>query len=385
MSSADAVELYYIEESTWGVTPAAALSQLRFNSESLGHDIQYASSAEIRADRMVTDVVPTQVGAGGDVSGELHFSTIERFYEGAFGNAFGAAVSATGALTIVASTRTVTMTAAFASLEPGDWFKISGAAHASNNSYFKIQTKTSDDEAIVYDPGSELVNETATASCYISLDGRLSNGGALKSYTIEKKFSDLTNVFHAIKGLRVGSLSQEFAVGGMLTWTVGFQGARLYPGSATVGTGAPGAPNGNDVMNAVSNVHAILANNVALTLDITRISYAVNNNLRQRFALGSAQAVGIGMGKFAVDGGFTAYFEDNAQVTDFVNQNAQSFSWRVSDAAGQCYIYDLGSVRFSSLRAVAGGENQDVMQEVGFQARRQASGDYVFRIYRFEP
>lgn len=385
MSSADAVELYYIEEATWGVTPAGGLAKMRFNGESLGHDIQFTSSAEIRADRMVTDVVATQVGASGDVNGELHFGTLHDFYEGALASNWGTAVSTTGALTIVSGTRTVQMTGAFTDLAVGDWFLISGAANAANNTYFKIQTRTSADAAVVYDPDAVLVSEAATAACQIRHDGMLSNGSTLKSYSIEKKFTDLTNVFHAIKGATVASLAQEFAVGGMLTWTIGFQGARLLPGTTTIGSSPAGDANSNDVMNAVSNVQAIYANNEALGLDITRVNYSINANLRQRFALGSASAVGIGLGKFAVDGGFTAYFENNDLVADFVNLTASSFSFRVTDAAGQCYIYDFGNVRFTSLRAVAGGENQDVMQEIGFQARRHAGLGYVFRIYRFEP
>lgn len=78
MSDANRLRLSYVEETSWGVTPAApTLKALRFTGESLEANADFTSSNEIRDDRQVSDVIRTNFGAGGDVNFELSYGAFD--------------------------------------------------------------------------------------------------------------------------------------------------------------------------------------------------------------------------------------------------------------------------------------------------------------------
>ena len=51
MADTSRAQLYYMAESAWGITPSAALNELRFTRESLGYNITTTASQEVRSDR----------------------------------------------------------------------------------------------------------------------------------------------------------------------------------------------------------------------------------------------------------------------------------------------------------------------------------------------
>lgn len=71
-ASSSAVQVGYITESSWGVTPSAAVQYFRATSASIKPAIQTVTSDELRADGQVTDSV--QVGASGTASFGFEFS-----------------------------------------------------------------------------------------------------------------------------------------------------------------------------------------------------------------------------------------------------------------------------------------------------------------------
>jgi hypothetical protein len=70
MSDSNRTQMFYAVESNYGVTPASALTEMRFTNESLSYGIQSKSSDELRSDRQVTDLVLVGAEAGGSVSWE---------------------------------------------------------------------------------------------------------------------------------------------------------------------------------------------------------------------------------------------------------------------------------------------------------------------------
>lgn len=85
-ASADSsrAQLRYVVEQEPGVTPATpTMKNLRFTGESLSASRTTASSAEIRADRNIADLITTGESASGDINVEYSFGTYDDFLESA--------------------------------------------------------------------------------------------------------------------------------------------------------------------------------------------------------------------------------------------------------------------------------------------------------------
>ena len=63
--------LALVKETTWGTSPTTGGRRLRFTSETLSYSPTTETSSEIRPDRTVSDVILTNIGASGEISGEF--------------------------------------------------------------------------------------------------------------------------------------------------------------------------------------------------------------------------------------------------------------------------------------------------------------------------
>jgi len=72
--------------------------------------------------------------------------------------------------------------------------------------------------------GMNLADEVGSGDEVILHSGSLYQGTSLKSYTIERQFSDLTNTFIACKGMRPSSMSLSAQTGQILTGQLAFSG-----------------------------------------------------------------------------------------------------------------------------------------------------------------
>jgi hypothetical protein len=78
MSNTNRVQLALIEESTWGTTPSTPnMDKLRITSESLGHEVETITSAELRADRNLGDVIQVNRQNTGGFEFELSYGTFD--------------------------------------------------------------------------------------------------------------------------------------------------------------------------------------------------------------------------------------------------------------------------------------------------------------------
>ena len=384
MSDTNAVGLYYSKETgAWGETDASPLIALRYAGESLAPELQTILSNEINTDRSVSDVIRTQVSAAGEVNGEISYGTLDTLLEGGVQSEWEADVTTSATLSAVAAGNKFTRGA-------GDFLadgwvvgmrgKSSGWTDPGNNGFFWVTAVDATNLTIL---GLTLVNEGPSARV-LQNDGMLRNGKIFTSFTLEKNFTDLTNIFHILRGMAVNTMGFNVQTGNISTWTAAFIGKSVELAGATAGTGGPTDANTNDVMNAIDNVTAIYQDGTLTTLDVTAFSFNMNNNLRARYAIGSASAVGISSGQFNVEGNFTAYFESNTLFQKFVSFTTTSLSFRLYDAAGNAMIVTLPALKFSSGRVVAGGKDGDVMVELGFMAKKDATTGSMIQFDRFD-
>lgn len=146
MSFADAnrAQIRYIEESTFGVTPASGTTrEVRLTSSSLTANKETVVSDELRADRMVSDIVEVSASSGGEINFEWSSGPQDEFlaafllsqWERPMTMDFweGIVLSITGVSTIVINGSDVTDF-----LTNGRFIKLAGWVNPANNGYFTI-------------------------------------------------------------------------------------------------------------------------------------------------------------------------------------------------------------------------------------------------------
>lgn len=396
MSDSSSTQLFYRPETTWGETPSAVspqlpLRELRFTNESLTYSAQTATSEEIRSDRQISDIIRTGIETGGDVGIEFSFGAFDDLLEGALYNDWSTekdsrnnspeptfVVGGSPEGTIISAGSPDNGAATFLNgLTVGSFIEItSSTLSPENNGYYRVTAA-----------GSGQITVTPALSS-LGVDGfriresHLRNGTTRKSFLIEKEFNDIGEFF-TYTGMRVGNAQLNIAPGAILTGQFSFQGEnQTAQGNSIIdGLISPQtvAVASNDVFNAVDNVGNVLIDDVVdADLCFTEISFSIENNLRFQPCIGQLASSGIGIGRTEVTGTVAAYFVNRTTYEKYLNFNDVSLSFTLSDAANNVYLLDFPSFRFTNGEVVAAGNDEDVLVNLEFSAKR--SQDYGFTI-----
>lgn len=378
-------QLFYLEETVWGQTPAAAMNAVRFTGESLNFSIDNTQSNEIRSDRQITDLIQTDAEPGGDINFELSYSAFDDLIAGALFNDWATAVNMAAVTTIAAvsgSPDSFTDSAngfITAGIQAGQWIKTAGFVNSANNGYFQVLTVAAG--TITVKGETALVNEAAGPS--VTITGQtLRNGTDAKSFSLETEFGDVTQ-FKSFTGMRVNNFTLNLSVGEILTGVLSFLGKDSAIAASTIGTGGPNAAATNEVMNAVNNVAFITEGGAAFTGELQEFSAALANNLRSQKAVGTLGNVGIGSGRAVVTGTFNAYFEDETLYNKYLNGTETDLAIRVTDPAGNAYIITFPRIKFTGGNLAAGSADSDVIVEMEYQGIRHPTYDFTYQIDRF--
>lgn len=208
----------------------------------------------------------------------------------------------------------------------------------------------------------------------------LENGTTKSSFSLEKQFEDLTNVFLSTKGFRINTLNLNFALRSVITGSFGGMGKRLVPAAASIGTGAAVVAGTNPVISVI-DVASMSEGGAAFTA-ATEFSIAIANNLRVQDALGSIDPYGIGYGGFRVTGTLTAYFESLALYQKYSDFTQSSVAISITDSAGNAYVFDLPAVKYSAGEVVAGGGDQDVLVRMPYTSIIDSVSGQMLRVTR---
>ncbi len=382
-------QLFYVEETNIGETPALPLKGLRFTGESLNFSIENTQSQEIRSDRQITDLIQTDAEPSGDVNFELSYLAYDDLFEGALFDNWGSDVAIAGATDIEAIATDSVNPDTFSStstdfvaegIRKGQWIKIDGFSNADNNGYFLVLDITSNTLQV---SGETLLVDEAAGASVDAVGKNIRNGTEAKSYTLETAFTDV-NEFKVFTGMLINSFNLSLSVGEILSGSFGFLGKEANINTATVGTGAPIDAPANDVMNAVNNVAYIGEGGAKFPGEIQEFSIALANNLRGQKAVGTLGNVCIGVGRVGVTGTLNAYFKDGSIYKKYVEGTESSISLRVKDIAGNNYIFTLPRIKFVSSNLAAGSADSDIIMESEYQAIRHPDYDFTIQIDKFD-
>lgn len=195
----------------------------------------------------------------------------------------------------------------------------------------------------------------------------LKGGVERKSLSFEKIFeAGTTDQYHRFSGCVVNGFSLNVQAGSILTGTFGVMGLTGTQATAAISGGSYSNANTNDVMTAV-DVASISVGGATSTIYYTDMSISLTNNCRYQQAVGSLGAIGIGYGRREITGALNAYFEDGDLYEEFTQGNASSLTFACTDGTNT-YTFTLPKIKYSSGTVTAGGNNQDVMAQLQFQA-----------------
>lgn len=384
MSNTNNVEISYIKEVTYGVTPTNPTMQaIRHKGESLKADTTFVKSEEIVSDRQVTDIIRTDFKTGGDIMNEWSYAQHEAFMGSALQSAaFTTAATVTGVIYSAASAdnsfnRSSGDFAASQIFLVYHWIKVSGFVTAANNGYFRIDSVAT--LKLIVSGGSALVNEAAGPSVTITMGQQLKNGTTLDSYTLRKKFTDVT-LYEILGGSCIDSWSAKCSVGDKINGSFGFMG-KSASSTDILGSGSVTAAPTNAVMEAVDHVPLIYENGT--TYQMTEFSFDLKNNLRSRQVVGTLGPISMGSGTLNITGNLNAYFSSAAIMDKYLAATASGIATMFRDSSSRGYIIDLPSIRYTSGGRVAGGQDADVMAELAWEAFRDPIRLFTMSINKF--
>jgi hypothetical protein len=320
------------------------------------------------------------LNAAGDINIELSHAVFEDlFYRGLLADATWSTGATTGAQTDISAANADnsfnSVGADFTGFTVGEWIIVSGfTGDTSNNGIFKILTMTTSKLTV---SGGTLVDDAAGESVTITELDSITNGKTLATFSIEKHFTDLTNIYEILTGLAIESFGITVPTDGIVTGSFSFLGKNAASGAASAGSGYTTAAT-NDVMSSIDDVDAIIENAAAFAS--TSFSFSITNNLRARQQIGTLGAISIGTGVLNVTGTLQAYFATSAIIDKFLNQTITSLALTMQDDSGNAYVFEFPQVRFTSAQRVAGGQNQDIIADLAWSAYMDTSEGITVRI-----
>lgn len=380
MSSSDLILHAFVEETVFGTTPVAALKNINVVSSSLDANIGTTVSNQINPSRSESDLIRTEGSSAGDIGVEFQYAAYDEFIEGALGGDFSTAFNLTATDISAAnadnSYNSVALAFSTANVLPGHWIKVSGFATAANNGIFKIVSVTTGKIVV---SGGTLVTEAAGPSVMVKSKS-VRNGTTKHSYSIEKRFQDLTNVFVSHKGMVVNGLNLNAAVGSIVNGSFSFTGTVTAYGAATIGTGANTAATANQVYDPTDSIGTVWIDGAASSACVRSLNLTTTNNNRNTQCLGSLFPSGINMGTLGVTGQAELYFSDYTLLDKFLAGTAISLSYSFSDADGNYTVIDLPNVKFNTGTISGISKNSDAMVSLGFTALYDSTATYAIQV-----
>lgn len=384
MSDSSRVQLGYIKEATWGVTPAAALKALRYTKETLKQAIQTATSSEVRADRQVSDIIRTGANAQGTIECEFSHSTYQEFLEGAVASVFGAPVTITStSISAVAATQSFNGSG-LPVYAVGQWVRVAG--FALNNGFYQVVT-SSTTSLVVGNGSAAIVNEATGPS--VTIDSTtITNGTVATSYTLEKFFSDL-NLFWAFRGMRLNTLEIVIASRSKITMVMDFFGISGTIISSTIGSGAYTSATTTSIMNAVNNVGRMVESGSVLpaTTFVKSAKIKFANNLRPQDAVGNLNPIGVGYGRCEVTGELIVYFKDETIANRYLAtagaDSGVALLLSTPVPENDAYVITIPSMEYTNADVTGVGNDNDVLLTMEFHAKMHPSQNITARIDSF--
>lgn len=282
----------------------------------------------------------------------------------------------------------------------GQWVKISGEGGAfsfntsANNGFARISAISATRLSFDITQGIFAADTGTGKTIRVYFGDVIRNGVTQFTYRIEKQYA-LGDAGQNIRysygsGQQPAALTLTAETRGIVTATGSWLGADLSQPAAARDAGAvTEGISANSVLDASNSVPMIMEAGAVLGAPnyVSGFAFTLDNGLRARNAIGSAGAIGIGMGRASVTGTLSTYFGDESLLAKLRNGTASGATIAFRDAANLCAeVWDIPRLKFTSGFPEVPGIDADLMTPLGFQALRDIVNgrDYTVLLSRFD-
>lgn len=393
MSSSNEVRISYIEETVYGETPVAGnFSQARFTSDAISATPETVESALIRTDRLSSGQVLTGLTIAGDLSLEYSKSQdVDDFFEAAMMSSWQTSLSVGADLTIDTVAKEITRSAGDwnVDVEVGDVIKLSLFANSVNNTEVMV-TEIKTAQVIAFVGPKEMVDEVGVGNSFQVLD-KVKIGTTQKSFSIEKKFNDLTTKGINYTGMLVDGFTMTAAYGEIVNGSFSLVGENVtYAQQATdlITNGRTVNPAATSTSLNGSVDMAFLASSASGAFDgvdfcIQSIEISLANNSQPQNCVGKIGPQQYTLGTAQVNINLSAYLADETWqfLSKKISQESFSLGFTVKNSFGS-YSFYVPALQLTFEDPGSEGANTDIILEMTGVAKVGLNGENSLTIFR---
>jgi hypothetical protein len=184
-------------------------------------------------------------------------------------------------------------------------------------------------------------------------------GTTRRSFSMMRKFADMTNPYHVFTGVEFNNLQLNIPANAMVTGTFGVLGkeavapAAAAPTSSTYNTVSATSP-----MDSFSGVLTEGGSAIAL---ITEVQLTIDNGMEPRFVVGSKTSLRPSQGRCSVSGQASVFFEDDTMLNKFLNETVSAMTISLPDTAGNTTLITIPRVKYNGGQPDVKGEGPIIL------------------------
>jgi hypothetical protein len=360
--------LSYCSEATFGTTPPTpSMIALRHTGSSLVLSKDTFQSAELRADRQISDFRHGNKRAQGDFNIELSFGEFDPFIEAACGGTWQTAFNVSSSAIKCAKTlnRVYSATTTFTSFAIGDVVYASGfTVNTANNAIYVVASVAATSMMFETVPNAIAATETGVKAVTITRLPSVKGGVNKRSFTLEREFGDI-NKYARFTGCMVNTLKLSLKPNAIVTGTVSIVGkTATYAGTAL--DASKTASQTDSPLDAFTGALYEDGSQVGL---ITGIDLNLDNGANPNFVVGSPFASNVTLGRSNLTGTVTAYFQDMTMLNKFINETESNLEVYLGAGTwgSNSYRIYIPRIKYGSADNAVSGEGP-IEMKMDFQA-----------------
>lgn len=377
-ASGSGVSFRYLAETSYGTTPASAMTGMRFQTHDIGAVRDTFRAEETVSDRQNTDTITTGWRGEGTINTLLEYGNADEFISSAMFADWGSNATIT-ATTIAATGTGFTDSGNGFDFTVGQYISATGFSGSTINTVYRVTAAAAG--SLTTSPAPPT---TESAGQTVTLQGSLiSNGSTQQSMSIEWDYGDLSSpIFMSMKGTVVDTMTLSYGFGQPVNLNFGVLGRKPVAGTATIGTGTASAAVTSPAINSVGNVVRTSEGSTAQAR-VRAATLSIANGLRSRGVVGSTDPDSIGAGNCSVSGSITVYLNDDTLLDKFLDETDSALEFVFQDSNGDGYGFYLPNVSYTSGPTPAPGPTSDVELVLGFNADKDSTTGKTIMISRY--
>lgn len=326
-------------ETVFGTTPAnPAFKELRTTSVTLGLSKDALTSEELRQDRQIATFRQGAPQTSGDLGTEVSLDSHDDLLEAVLlGTWTPTKVDTASTISFTASTKTINDSAGgFSSYIAGETFTVTGSA--SNNQEFTVVSADANDIVVSEDVTDEAAGSSITLTSY---EAELKAGTTRRSFSIQRYFSDIQAAdkpYHLFNGCEYNTLSLTVAPNAIATIDYGIVGINMTVNQTETSGATYVAKTTTDVIDTFTG--GVFEDGVRLCV-ATELTLSLDNGISRRFVIGEEDCpapLSNSIENSNLTGQLTAYFENSTLLEKFVNSEASSLQFEMTDGTREYLI-----------------------------------------------